>query len=36
MVTNQKLKGKSKCAIFMDIRLFVDEIKDKYELEVIL
>ena len=36
MLTNKKVKGKSRCIDCMAIRSFFDEIKDKYGLETII
>ena len=33
LISNNKLKGKSKCAICFTEKTFVDEIEDKYDLE---
>ena len=33
LVSKSKIKGKSKCAIFLTERTFIDEIKDEYDLE---
>ena len=33
LVSKSKIKGKSKCAIFLTERTFIDENKDEYDLE---
>ena len=36
MITNRKLKGKSRCANCMTIKSFLDKIRSKGELEIFL
>ena len=36
MITNIKIKGTSRCAECLAIKLFSDKITDKYELETIV
>ena len=33
LISKKKIKGKSKCAICLTERTFIDEIEDKYDLE---
>ena len=33
LISKNKIKGKSKCAIFLTKRTFIDEIEGKYDLE---
>ena len=33
LISKNKIKGKSKCAICLTERTFIDEIEDKYNLE---
>ena len=33
LISRNKIKGKSKCAICLTERTFIDEIKDEYDLE---
>ena len=33
LISKNKIKGKSKCAICLTERTFIDEIEDKYDLE---
>ena len=33
LILKNKSKGKSKCAICLTERIFIDEIEDKYDLE---
>ena len=33
LISKNKIKGKSKCAIFLTKRTFIDEIEDEYDLE---
>ena len=33
LIPKNKIKGKSKCAICLTERTFIDEIEDKYDLE---
>ena len=33
LISKNKIKGKSKCAIFLTERTFIDKIEDEYDLE---
>ena len=33
LISKNEIKGKSKCAIYLTERTFVDEIEDKYDLQ---
>ena len=33
LISKKKIKGKSKCAICLTERTFIDQIEDKYDLE---
>ena len=34
LISKKKIKGKSKCAICLTEKAFIDEIEDKYDLEI--
>ena len=34
LISKKKIKGKSKCAICLTEKTFIDEIEDKYDLEI--
>ena len=36
LISKNKIKGKSKCAICLTEKTFIDEIKDEYNLEIYL
>ena len=34
LISKKKIKGKSKCAICLTEKAFIDEIEDKYDLDI--